>query len=144
MKHGPIFGLFLLSVALSTSACSGPGEGISAPETTSVQVNEFDYKIVSPIVTFTPGKPYHFEVKNAGNKAHEFMIMPKSAGNMKGMSMKDMDKMALARLDNIAPGQTATLDFTFPSSGPESQLEFACHYPGHYEAGMKQDISVTS
>ena len=144
MKHGLIFGLLLLSVTMPLSACSNPGEGTATSEITSVQVNEFDYKIVSPIVTFAPGKAYHFQVKNAGNKAHEFMIVPKSAGKMSGMSMKEMDKLALARLENIAPGQTATLDFTFPSSSAKSQLEFACHYPGHYEAGMVQEISVSA
>ena len=61
---------------------------------------------------------------------------------MNGMPMGNMDKMALASIDNISPGETKTLDYAFPSSAGNSQPEFACYLPGHYEAGMKLGVMV--
>ena len=36
-------------------------------------------------------------------------------------------------------GETKTLVYTFNEVG---ELEYGCHVPGHYEAGMKGDIIV--
>lgn len=113
--------------------------GTSAP---TVQITETDFKINSSVTSFTPGKTYHFVVTNAGKTAHELMIMPKSEGSMDGMSMGDMDGMALASISNINPGETRTLDYTFPSSAAGSHPELVCYLPGHYEAGMKQTVTV--
>ncbi len=149
MKRTLIFGsllipLILVSVACSRDEGSTPSSSITVSNGTSVQVDESDYKIVSSITTFTPGAAYRFVVKNNGNATHEFMIMPKPEGTMSGMTMGKMDTMTLAKVENIAPGQTATLDYTFPSSVSRSHPEFTCYYPGHYEAGMKQEISVNA
>jgi uncharacterized cupredoxin-like copper-binding protein len=111
---------------------------------TSVQVTETDFKIASSVTSFLPGTTYHFVVTNTGKIAHEFMILPKSEGRMNDMSMGDMDHMALASIDTINPGETKTLDYTFPASAANSHPEFACYLPGHYEAGMKQVVSVQS
>ena len=137
----PLLGLPCVLVVLA--ACGGSarnsGGGNSAR---TVQVTETDFKIDASLTTFIPGVTYHFEVSNKGSMAHEFMMMPKSEGSMNGMSMGDMDKMALASIDNIGPGETKTLDYTFPSSAVGSHPEFACYLPGHYEAGMKLDVTV--
>lgn len=144
-----IVGSVLILLILVLGACSRDGGNTSSSSTTAsgatlVHVDESDYKIVSSLTTFAPGKSYHFEVKNNGNTTHEFMILPKAEGAMSGMGMGAMDTMALAKVENIAPGQTATLDYTFLSSASQSHPEFACYYPGHYEAGMKQDVSVNN
>jgi len=72
---------------------------------------------------------------------HEFMILPSMAG-MGSMSMDDMHKQSLVMIDSIAPGESKTVDVTFPSSSIGSSLELACHLPGHYEAGMKLPITI--
>ncbi|MDQ2716459.1 MAG: hypothetical protein M3Z08_16265 [Chloroflexota bacterium] len=56
--------------------------------------------------------------------------------------MGNMDKMALASLSDLGPGETKTFDYTFSSSAASSHPEFACYLPGHYEAGMKLGVSV--
>jgi uncharacterized cupredoxin-like copper-binding protein len=114
----------------------------TAAESNQVQVDETDFKIDSSLTTFTPGTTYHFIVTNHGRIAHEFMILPKPTGSMSGMSMDQMDKMAVAKAENIAPNQTVTLDYTFTARAAGSHPEFACYYSGHYEAGMKQDVTV--
>ncbi len=144
---GVLLALFILLIA----ACGGSGgsttggeRGNTAPSgMQQVQVKETDFKIVSSVTTFSPGTPYHFVVTNDGKTAHEFMILPKSEGNME-MGMGDMHKISLALIDMIDPGQTKTLDYTFPSSTVGSHPEFACYMPGHYDAGMKEKVTVNS
>lgn len=132
----------VLLAACGSSGNTGGTTSASGSQTVNVDLTEF--KIDASLTTFTPGKPYHFVIMNKGQTIHEFMIMPKSEGSMSGMPMGEMDKLALAAIDTINPGETKTLDYTFPSSTANSQPEFACYVSGHYEAGMKQEVHVTS
>jgi uncharacterized cupredoxin-like copper-binding protein len=134
---------FLLVLILAACGQTG-GEGTTGGENTknSVKVTLTEFKITSSVTSFSPGTSYHFVITNNGKMTHEFMIMPKSEGSMSGMPMSNMDKMALASIDSIAPGETKTLDYTFPSSSANSHPEFACYLPGHYEAGMKQNVII--
>lgn len=162
MKHRFFLLGSLLLVAIILAACGGstttdmPGMNMGAspmpsnPSTSStkgtmmitVQVTETEFEIDSSMTSFTTGTTYHFVVKNEGSTAHEFMIMPESEGSMEGMSMEDMDKMALASISNLGPGETKTLDYTFSASAAGSHPEFACYLPGHYETGMKLGFVV--
>lgn len=151
----------LLFLAVALAACGGntttnmPGMNMGAspvlprqsvastPATlTTVEVSETEFYIASSVTSFTPGTTYHFVIKNEGKTAHEFMIMPKSEGSMEGMPMGKMDHMALASISELGPGETKTLDYTFPESLAGSHPEFACYFPGHYEAGMKLGVTV--
>jgi len=107
-----------------------------------VQVRETEYTITSSLIRFSVGISYHFVVTNTGSAAHEFLLMPKSMGTMSGMSMAQMDRMALALIETIAPGETKTVDYTFPSQSSGSHPELACFLRGQYEAGMKLDVTV--
>jgi uncharacterized cupredoxin-like copper-binding protein len=40
----------------------------------------------------------------------------------------------------VEPGKTAELTWTFSKA---TRLEFACNIPGHYQAGMKGDLTVS-
>ncbi|MFL5590947.1 MAG: hypothetical protein ACJ8DI_25315 [Ktedonobacteraceae bacterium] len=141
MKYRWIRGFVLVLFVMVLSACGGSGASSGSQQ---VPVTETDFKITSSVTSFIPGTSYHFVVTNNGHTAHEFMIMPKAERSMSGMPMGNMDSMALAKVDNIAPGQTKTVDYTFPSSAAGSHPQFACYYPGHYEAGMKLDVTVNS
>src|SRR5258708_5129344 len=138
MKGRLLLSAFTL-LLLTCTACGGTTAGGGA---IPVQITETDFHIASSVTSFIPGKPYYFEVTNNGKAMHEFMIMSGSAGSMNSMSMGSMDKSALASLGMIDPGQTQTLEYTFPTSAAGSHLEFACHFPGHYEAGMRLDVVV--
>ena len=124
------------------------------PLPNSVYVTETDYHISASRTTFHPGVTYHFIVKNTSTDLHEFMIGPMMPST--SMTMAQMDAMSLAMLDSIAPGETETISVTFPkapthvmnampgmSAHPAPQpLEFSCHLPGHYEAGMQLPLTV--
>ena len=136
-----ILGTILALFVLVLSACGGIAGSTLPSGTQQVQVNETEFTITSSVTGFRPGTPYHFVVTNNGQATHEFMIMP-SGMSMGGMPMGDMDKLALAKVENIAPGQTTTLDYTFLPHTKVSHPQFACYYPGHYEAGMRLNVSV--
>jgi len=122
-----------LTLAFTLAACGRTQGG------TTVNVTLSEFKFDATQTTFTAGTSYHFVVTNKGNADHEFMIVPHAMGNT---SMEEMHHMALAMIDKVAPGQTKTLDYTFQGSASKDDLEFACSYPGHYEAGMRQSIAV--
>ena len=143
MEHQLNIGVFLALFVLLLTACGGNRESITPSGMQQVQVKETAFKIASSVTTFSPDTHYHLVVTNNGNTTHEFMILPTSEGSME-MGMGDMHKATFASIDMIHPGETKTLDYTFPSSAAGSHPEFACYLPGHYDAGMKQRVSVTS
>lgn len=142
------FSLTLLMTLLT--ACKGiSGKTVHSSQrghlnSRQVQITENDFHISSSLKTFTPGLRYHFIIRNTGRTVHEFMITPLTLSTLNGMSMNDMDHISLADVRNIPPGHTRTLDYTFPASTVGTRLQFSCHYPGHYEAGMKLNIAVKS
>ena len=123
----------LAVMALVMSACAGSASGAAANNSSAqVQVTLSEFKFDSSLTTFAVNTPYHFVIKNAGTVAHEWMIMPRGE--------TDVSK-ALVKVgqDQLTAGATVTQDFTFTKPG---DYEFACHMPGHYEAGMKLIITV--
>lgn len=140
-------GLVLVS-ALLLAAC-GPGASSSsaptAPKPVDVQVTMTEFKIEPSMTTFKVGVPYRFVVSNKGTVNHDFSISPPVMEGMTGMSMGDAHENALAVIDanNMPPGATKTIDLTFSQPYSATEMEFACHTPGHYESGMHLPITVT-
>ncbi len=137
IKYRFMFGLCTALLLLVLAGCGGT----SSSNANQVNVTLSDFKIQSSQTTFTSGTTYHFVVTNSGRTNHEFMIMPVEM-NMGNMSMDEMHKLALAMIDTVAPGETKSIDYTHKSGGQNS-LEFACHLPGHYEAGMHLPITAS-
>jgi uncharacterized cupredoxin-like copper-binding protein len=120
-----------------TSATSGASAQV-------VTVTLSDFKIVASQTTFKTVVLYRFVVTNSTKSTanHEFMIVQPMAGN--AMSMADLDKMALHRIDvsQLPPGATKSFNLTFTAPAPAGQLEFACHVGSHYQLGMHTPITV--
>lgn len=132
--------VFPLIAGLLLTACGG------RDRTVEVRVTMTEFGFESSLTEFETGVPYRFVVTNAGAVNHEFMIMAPLTEDQMGMAMDmhELDETALAMIgeDQLPPGATATLEFTFTEAAPAGTLEFACHTPGHYEAGMKLPIVV--
>jgi uncharacterized cupredoxin-like copper-binding protein len=128
----------LLIATMVLSACGG-SSGTPSPVKVTVTLTEF--KITSSLDTFQVNVPYHFVVTNQGTVEHEFYIMPPESAQI---SQDQVKQLALAGIPptQLQPGQTATLDYTFTKAAPSGTLEFACHLPGHFEAGMHLAITV--
>lgn len=91
-----------------------------------------EFKIVSSQTTFTPGVRYHFVVRNAGRKLHEFLVMPRGESDT---------RRALVAIeeDYLRPNAVAVRNLKFSKPG---DYEFACRYGNHYEKGMVLPINV--
>lgn len=127
----------ILVAALIVAGCSAkPKEPIEV----KIDANEFSFK--SALTEFRTGETYRFVVTNTGSVAHEFMIAPLSEPGM--ADMEQIDKMALVMIpqEDLPAGAMKSVEFTFNELAATRQLEFACHVPGHYEAGMKLPIVV--
>ena len=137
-KFRKIF-VVLIIIGLLVTACSGQ-------QTTEVKITLTEFGLESSVTDFKAGIPYHFVVTNKGSVNHEIMILPPLTEDQMGMAMDmaTMDQMALAMIseDQLTPGATKSFDYTFAETASAGSLEFACHTPGHYEAGMKLPISV--
>lgn len=83
------------------------------------------------VVTVKQGETISFEVTTMGMAVHEFMVGP--AADVAA------DKEGTPEVADIAMMQTKSLTYTFNGAGP---FAFACHAPGHYEAGMRGVIVV--
>lgn len=132
--------LVLIAAGLLLTACGGQ----TVNDTGDVNITLTEFGIESSKTDFQVGVPYHFVVINKGQINHEIMIMPPVMGDMMGMDMGQFDEMALVMIgaDKMTPGMTMPFDYTFTEPAPVGSLEFACHTPGHYEAGMKLPIIV--
>ena len=114
----------------------GPGEaGFAAGTVTAPRVVR---AIAGPGYTFTPstiavarGETVTFEVTSMGGLVHEFMVGPADA--------VAADQEGTPEAADIGMMQTRSVTYTFDGSGPYA---FACHAPGHYEAGMRGTLTV--
>lgn len=87
-------------------------------------------------VSVTPGETILFVLPNIGRSlTHEFQLGPADR-----VALDQVDGQIVVEADQIEPGHVAYLTYTFGSVGPYA---FACHEPGHYEAGMKGIIDLT-
>lgn len=139
LANKKLVGVLVVAV-LFLAACGAQ----SSSNDVSITLTEFG--IESSQTSFEIGVPYHFVVTNNGVVEHEIMVMPPLTEDQMGMgmSMNQMDDMALAMVEaaDLQPGKTASFDYTFTEPAPAGTIEFACHTPGHYEAGMKLPITV--
>jgi len=121
----------MLAIAVLVGACASAG-GQASGSPTEVQIALSEFKIESPQTTFDTGTAYRFVIKNEGTTAHDWSIMPRGETD---------ENQALIQVDEaeLPAGATVTQDFTFTQTG---EFEFACHVPGHYEAGMLLPITV--
>ena len=116
----------------------GPGEaGFVAGTPDAPRVVQI---LATPNLRFSPdsvrvqaGETIRFEVTTMGPVTHEFMVGP--AADVAA------DKDGTPEVADITMMQTASLTYTFTGSGP---FAFACHAPGHYEAGMAGTIVIVS
>ena len=95
-------------------------------------------------ITAEEGETIAFTVSNSGVIPHEFVIGDEDVQEEHKSDMgADDDASHDSEETNgveVAPGETKTLVYTFDETG---ELLYGCHVPGHYDAGMKGNITVT-
>jgi uncharacterized cupredoxin-like copper-binding protein len=102
----------------------------SAPRVVQI-VASGQLRFYPDVVAVKQGETVTFEVKTVGMSVHEFMVGP--AADVAA------DKGGTPEVADIGMMQTRSVTYSFYGSGP---FAFACHAPGHYEAGMRGTIVV--
>lgn len=132
-------------LALLSGCATGSPSSAESAEPERVEVTLADFSVTSSRSDFEAGQPYEFVITNDGALDHEFRILP-PAEEMGGMEMHgdEMHEEALlvVEQEQLPPGATVTVEYTFPADAAGASLEMACHTPGHYEAGMKMPITI--
>ncbi|MGA9852438.1 MAG: plastocyanin/azurin family copper-binding protein [Gammaproteobacteria bacterium] len=108
-----------------------------------IHIKALDIRFEPKRITVHRGETVKFVVSNDGKLTHEFVIgdaalqaaHEKEMQTMSGMEMHDVNGVTLL------PGQTRDLVWTFTRDGV---VEYACHEPGHFAAGMFGEIVITS
>ena len=129
--------------ATEPPAQPGATEGVPVSGSgTQVDVTLADNTIEASMTSFQVGVPYTFVITNAGEHAHNFNINPPVS--VAGSLEQALDSALLVvPQEQLAPGQTATVELTFPDTAAGQLLEFSCLIRRHYEDGMLVPITVT-
>lgn len=119
-----------------SASAPGPGEaGFVAGTQANPRVVRIvatpQLRFVPDVVTVRAGETITFEVTTMGPVVHEFMVGP--AADVAA------DKAGTPEIADLGMMRTGSLTYTFVGPGP---FTFACHAPGHYEAGMSGTIVV--
>ncbi len=145
----------ILVVTFLVAACASPTstatqaptpseatESVPVTGATQVNITLADNTIDASTTTFQVGVPYTFVITNTGQHAHNFNINPPVS--VAGSLDQALNSALLAvPQEQLAPGQSATVEFTFPETADGQLLEFSCLIRRHYDDGMKVDITVT-
>lgn len=127
----------------ATEAPAEPAATEPVPVTggTQVDITLADNTIETNMTSFQVGVPYTFVIANTGQRAHNFNINPPVS--VAGSLDQALDSaLLIVPQEQLAPGQTATVEFTFPDTAAGQLLEFSCLIRRHYDDGMKVDITV--
>jgi uncharacterized cupredoxin-like copper-binding protein len=118
----------------------GPADAAKAVRT--VDVTTLDLMTFDPSkIHVSVGETVTFLVTNAGNAAHDFTLGDAAMQQEHAEAMAHMPAgMAHDNSNSITlqPGETKELTWRF---GDAATLEYACHQPDRYQAGMRGEIT---
>ena len=131
---------------IATGQASAGGVGAPADSdqaSRTIAVATLDTMTFEPSsIEVAAGEAVTFVVTNSGQAVHEFTLGDAAMQEEHADAMAHMpDGMAhdLPNSVTLQPGETKRLTWRFAGSGT---FEYACHEPGHYEAGMRGQITV--
>lgn len=127
-------------------AVGQPGDKSKATQTIRVTMKETEdgRMLFQPaVIKVRKGQTVKIVLKNAGQTDHEFVLDQQDKILEHKAQMAKFPEMEHADANSIrlAPGESGDIVWKFTSDG---DFKFACLIPGHYEAGMHGDVSVTA
>lgn len=125
-------------------AIGKPGADAKIKRTVNIAMSEKDdgRMVFEPaVLKVKAGETIRLKFTNKGETDHEFVMDTTEAVLEHKAVMEKFPEMEHADANSIrlAPGAKGEIIWTFANSG---DFTFACLIPGHYEAGMKGDITV--
>jgi uncharacterized cupredoxin-like copper-binding protein len=100
---------------------------VAAPRSIAVSMTD-TLKFEPATIQVRKGETVRFVLANIGTATHEFMLGPADK-----VAADEGDGQITVEADALDAGSTHELVYTFNGPGPYA---FACHEPGHFEAGM--------
>lgn len=121
------------------SVAGQPGDATSVDRV--IDISAEDIKFIPTAITVHIGETVKFVVTNHGKLTHEFVIADKAGQEMHEKEMQSMGTMEHhdSNALSIQPGESKALIWKFTQAGT---IQYGCHVPGHYVAGMIGDIQV--
>ena len=118
------------------SAVGEPAPNATPTRTIEVSLNDqFQIAFQDSLEGIRPGAVVRFVVTNVGEIRHEFSIG--NAAEQREHHQMMLENPNMAHDDgstiSLAAGETGELTWRFEGEG---EVVFACHLPGHFEAGM--------
>ena len=99
-----------------------------------------DLKFDPASVELNVGDVVTFVVRNEGKADHEFVLGDESYQEMHENDMAEGHEMSdMGNAVTVAAGETKEITWKFTEPG---SIQFGCHEPGHYEAGMVGTIDI--
>jgi len=143
----PVAALAAAIASTCALADAGHGASIGAPGdakrvTRTVEITAADDLRFHPAkIAVKRGETIRLVVRNAGKIDHELVLgtaeeLAEHAALMRKFPGMEHDEPNQAK---VGPGETREIVWRFPRSGT---VEFACLIPGHFDAGMKGEITV--
>jgi len=109
----------------------------------TVEVTTLDAMIFEPTsISISTGETVTSEVTNAGQAVGEFTLGNAAMQQEHAEAMGHMPAGMAHDMPNsitLQPGETKELTWRF---GDAATLEYACHQPDHYQAGMRGEITI--
>ncbi len=150
-QHGPAMHAPSGDAGGQTSSSSGPasaggvgGPADAAEATSSVEITTLDTMVFEPgAIDVASGEAVTFAVTNNGQATHEFTLGDAAMQQEHAAAMAHMPAGMAHDLSNsitLQPGETKELTWRFGDAGT---LEYGCHEAGHYDAGMRGQITVS-
>ncbi len=106
-----------------------------APRLIWVDMNDH-LRFVPDQLSVAKGETVTFLLTNGGVITHEFQVGPADK-----VAADEVDGTIVVEHDGLDAGSVHTVTYTFDGPGPYA---YACHEPGHYEAGMMGTITLTT
>lgn len=128
--------------AIAEKSFGKAGDAKKVTRTTGVDMSD-RMRFTPATLIVKQGETVKFVVKNSGKTMHEFVLGTMAELKAHAEMMKQHPGMAHdePHMIHVVPGKTATLVWQFTRSG---EFHFGCLIPGHFEAGMVDNINVTA
>lgn len=119
-----------------------PGVATKVTRTMTVDMND-GMRFTPERIRIEKGETVRFVVRNSGKLKHEMVLGTEQEILEHHELMKRFPGMEHEdpQMVSVAPGEKGQLVWTFTKPGV---VHFACLQPGHFEAGMKGSVEVTT
>ena len=117
-----------------------PGVAANVTRTVNVDMTD-DMRFQTSKVAVKQGETIRFVAKNSGKVKHEMVLGTDKELKEHYEVMKKNPEMEHAdeNMVTVAPGKSGEIIWQFTKAG---KVDFACLQPGHYDAGMKGQVTV--